>query len=601
MTPQAVSLEKAISMSSNRSVTAARYHYEHGGRKVADDYDVDGKVLGQGLCGDVILVRSKADGRRYALKSIRKTNVSPSKLAQLFAEVEIYLTLDHPNIARLHNVYETDTDISLATECCEGGELYYRLQKKGVYTDADAAEVTRQMLRAVGYLHAHRIVHRDLKLENFLYESEDEKGGSSQLKLIDFGFAKNWDPSTPMMASCGSIAYVSPDVLAGNGYDNKCDLWSIGVIVWMLMAGYPPFHGDEKWMMAKIKAGQADWSHKSRWKPVPDDAVDFIKQMLVVNPSERPDAQAALRHGWLMRTAQTAPAVLSRDALRSMKEYAVASKVKRAVLQLLAQELAPEETLELREIFLSIDQSNSGTISFRELKDAIRAAPTSPQRRRKLSVTSVSFAGASPWGAGAEGGEGSFVSEADGSTLSDAGAGSPTTPARALRRANSGMLDELLGSLDVSGEERIYYSDFLAATMGTRSRLREETARATFNRFDARSSGTISVSDFRAVLGETFEGVNVEELARQADPKNKGGVSFEDFVRVLEDRDLTPAPMPTVQVARLATASPKRLSFFPEDEEAACDPDKERGRQEKREKGDMCGFSEVKIPKIGGC
>jgi serine/threonine protein kinase len=146
------------------------------------------------------------------------------------------------------------------------------------------------MLRAVGYLHGHGVVHRDLKLENFLYESESD---DAQLKLIDFGFAKLWDQTTLMMASCGSIAYVSPDVLKGIGYTNKCDMWSLGVIIWMLLVGYPPFHGDEKSMIAKIKAGEADWRHKKRWKLVSPDAVDLIEKLLLKDPASRIDAQQA--------------------------------------------------------------------------------------------------------------------------------------------------------------------------------------------------------------------------------------------------------------------------------------------------------------------
>lgn len=542
-TPCAVSLEKAKSLSSNAAVTCSRYHYLFdGGRQLSDDYEVDGKVLGQGLCGDVVLVHSRVDRRRYALKTIRKQQVSATKLRQLTSEVEIYLTLDHPNIARLHNVYESEADICLLTECCDGGELYFRLQKKGVYTDTDAAEAARQMLRAVGYLHSHHVVHRDLKLENFLYENEAD---TSPLKLIDFGFAKVWDPSTFMMASCGSIAYVSPDVLTGQGYTDKCDLWSLGIIVWMLLAGYPPFHGDERSMMTKIKAGQADWSHKSRWKPVSETAVDFVKQLLTKDPNQRPSAHAALKHAWLTRGLKPgAPAVLSRDLLRSIQRYANASKVRRAVLQLLAQELAPDETRELRETFLSVDRSNHGTICLRDLKDAIRAgagSARSPERRRaRWPSEAPSGAFGTPGGAVRN-----MPSPGADSAASDQSASTPRTPAGKLRRANSGTLDHLFAMLDANGDEKIYYSDFLAATMEARTRNRKEAVRATFARLDADGSGAIGVSDVRDVIGETFEGASVEDLIREADPEGRGEITFEAFTRVLEDRDATPAPTPT--------------------------------------------------------
>jgi len=574
ITPNAVSIEKAKSLSSNAAVTSARYRST---RKVLDDYEVDGKVLGSGLCGDVVLVRGKVDKRRYALKTIRKQHVPAAKLQQLSAEVEIYLMLDHPNIARLHNVYEKEEEICLVTECCEGGELYFRLQKRGVYTDAAAANAARQMLRAVGYLHANNVVHRDLKLENFLYESEES---TSQLKLIDFGFAKIWDSSTLMMASCGSIAYVSPDVLNGKGYTNKCDLWSLGVIVWMLLTGYPPFHGDEKVMMSKIKAGQADWSHKSRWKPVSEDAVDFLKCLLNKDPSKRPRAQEALKHKWLTNCAQEGvPVSLGRTALRSIERYASASKIRRAVLQLLAQELAPDETKELREAFLAIDRSGEGTICLRDLKEAIRCGQgsSSPRKRRVIEEketnrqTSAAEVGRknhayigdvsniptpclstnahSPFGSG--------ISDRD-------GAGSPITPGRSLRRANSGAIEELFSKMDSNNDERIYYSDFLAATMAARGqRQREEAIKAAFSRLDDDGSGTISVADFKSVIGETFEKVHVEELVAEVDPSCRGEITYEAFLKVIEDNDSI-APLTPKSVLNASSPLRRNLGFFPE-------------------------------------
>jgi len=297
--PRAISLERMKSLSSRALMPAAHMCEVQEGRKLSDDFDLTGEVLGHGLSGDVVVARGKLDQGRYAMKTISsKGSGAASKIMKLTSEVEIYITLSHPNIAKLHGIYEGGGRVCLMMECCTGGELYARLQQRGVFPSDDAADATRQMLRAVGYLHSRKVVHRDLKLENFLYQSEEP---DSALKLIDFGFAKVWDdPSQLMMSPCGSISYVSPDVLSGKGYTNKCDLWSLGVIVWMLLSGYPPFHGEDREVMRKIKAEDPDWSHKSRWKKVPSDAIGFVKKLLDKDPSRRPGAGEAAYHPWLL-------------------------------------------------------------------------------------------------------------------------------------------------------------------------------------------------------------------------------------------------------------------------------------------------------------
>jgi len=522
--PDLVSLETAKRLSSNAVVTATRYHSSRsGGRRLEDDYLVSRKVLGSGLGGDVVLANSRADRRRYALKTIRKARASAEKLGQLSTEVEVYLGLDHPNIARLQDVYETEDKIQLLTECCEGGELYWRLQKKGVYSDADAAEAMRQMLRAVSYLHSSRIVHRDLKLENFLYVT----GESSQLKLIDFGFAKIWDPSTLMMASCGSVAYVSPDVLSKKGYTDKCDVWSLGVIHWMLLTGYPPFHGDEKTIMANIRAGKPDWSHKQRWKHVSPPAVDLVRRLMAFSPSERPSAREALQHPWLAEQAPS-PVVLRREVLRSLHCYLGASRFRRAALQLMARELTPAEAQDLQETFLALDPCGRGTIRLHDLKRAIRG-----DGRAAL-----------------------------GASHGNSAEMSPATPARQLRRADSGAIGELCGMLDSNGDDRISCSDFLAATLdgGARARNRDLAMRATFSRLDADRSGSIGADDLRTVFGDTFEGAGVEELMAEVAPEDLQGISYAAFARLLEGRGSAELPARASTLpAKAAPAPDQRL------------------------------------------
>uniref|UniRef100_A0A7S0FJV3 Non-specific serine/threonine protein kinase n=1 Tax=Pyrodinium bahamense TaxID=73915 RepID=A0A7S0FJV3_9DINO len=476
--PHAVSLEKAKSLSSNAAVTAARYHYSQGGKILADDYTVEGTVLGQGLCGDVVLAYGKIDNRRYALKTIRKTQVASSKLQQLTAEVEIYLSLDHPNICRLHDVYETEADICLLTECCEGGELYFRLQRRGVYTDADAAEAARQMLRAVGYLHSHRVVHRDLKLENFLYESEES---SSQLKLIDFGFAYQWNPSTLMKAPCGSISYVSPDVLSGQGYTNKCDLWSLGVIVFILLVGYMPFSGSEEQQIACIQAGRYT-KKQEPWSKVSNVAQTFVKSLLTVDPEKRLSAEQALEHPFIKDSNRRPASKGSNtgvdddivDALRSFKE---ATQFRRACLSVMAWSLTNEERAQVRDAFIEIDKSRQGTITMGELKQVLG---------QKFEVTDE-------------------------------------------------QIKPIFEALDTSHNEEIHYSEFLAAMVSTRIAMHDDLLSATFRRFDIDNSGFITQDNMRTVLGESFDGAEVEELMKEADVSNDGKISYEEFIEYMKN------------------------------------------------------------------
>lgn len=505
--PQNIRLDWVKHLSTNPASVSARFHRARH-RKVTDDYQVTQKVLGAGLCGNVMLVRRKADGREYALKIIKKNaDFAPEKLSQVLAEVEIHMLTDHPNIARLHDVYESNDEISLVMEYCSGGELYFQLQQRGVFKAIEAAEATRQMFRAVGYLHAHSVAHRDLKLENFLYERAYEECSEheAQLKLIDFGFAELWDPASLMTAACGSVAYVSPEVLRGKGYTNKCDIWSLGVIVWMLLAGYPPFHGEEKVMMGKIRRCQADWNHKARWAKVPDDAIAFVGALLVKDPAYRPDAATALRHPWLLKEAVAQEAHINAAVLLSLESYASSSRLRRVALQLLAQELAPEEKCKLRSLFFAIDRANAGTICFRDLRDAIQNA-------------------------GPEDFEGGAESDPLVSLVAD------------LRCSSSNSLLEIFKRLSATGDGPIYYSDFLAATMEAQDHLREEAVRATFDRLDADRSGTIGVTDLKLSIGDTFEGFSVDLLFQEV-PDARGSIDFDAFVTLVTDPEQAAAAL----------------------------------------------------------
>lgn len=495
-----------LNRSSNAARTIARYHLD---RNLQDDYDVDRRVvLGKGYAGQVVLCRGKADKKKYALKTFSKPKAKTQSFELLSSEVQVYLSLDHPHIARLMDVYEDAKSVYLVMEYCAGGELYERLAQKKVFSDEDASKATKQMLSAICYLHAHNVVHRDIKLENFLYESNEE---DSPLKLIDFGFAKFWDPSTKMTASCGSLAYVSPDVLLKNGYGDKTDLWSMGVIVFMLLAGYPPFHGSDQDMMKSIKAAKPDWIER-RWTKVSLPARDFVEKLLSKDPCDRPSAKEALQHHWLQAQEDTTSFKLGPEVLRSFQLYSHSSRLRRAVLQMLTQELAPEETKELSGMFLTLDSSNEGVIKLDDLKTAIRSSKHDGNERFHAVPNQQDDL-------------------------------SPKTPASRLRRSTSEKILNLFSLLDTNGDQQVYYSDFLAAAMEMRAPLREEAVRATFHRLDVDHSGQITANDLRTVLGDHFEGVGVEGIIQEVVSPSAGGkISFHDFMKCLECRDELPTP-----------------------------------------------------------
>jgi len=491
-------------------LAAARYHAADG-RHLEDDYCRQSVVLGSGLSGDVVLVTGRTDGLKYALKTYDKHSLDEMSIAQLMQETEVYLTVDHPNIVQLKDVYETNHTIALLMECCEGGELYDRLQQTSTYSELDAARACTQMLLAVAYLHSRHIVHRDLKLENFLYQSTKP---NSLLKLIDFGFARVCEPDGLMTACCGTLQYCSPDIILRQGYTDKCDLWSMGVMCFMLVSGHPPFWGDSQVLQRHIRQRQIRWKHLEKASP---EAQDFIRSLLTQDPLQRASASDALRHPWLLNSSghEASKPVLGKDVLNSMQQFCKASKMQRALMQLLAQELGSDEAAEMRQLFLEIDSDNTGTISLSEFKAAIRGRLGSGSpRKSSLLATELR---------------------------------TPESPAKspyAMSPSTVNQAEQVFAILDSNGDHEIHYSDFLAATMSMRGQLRKDMVMKIFNRLDVDHSGTLSLQEIWRVLGESGDGEDAEKLLLDSDVAldSNREICFEAFLALLEKRDFVPSP-----------------------------------------------------------
>jgi len=317
------------------------------------------KVIGTGMNGPVHLAIGQ-DGKKYAVKSFKKQQLDARHRADLKNEVEIYLSLDHPHIARLEQVYETEDDIHLVMEFMAGGEAYERLSQKRQYTEEATAEAAHQMLLAVAYLHAHNICHRDLKLENFLYESRS----SNHLKLIDFGFAKIRTAGTKLKKPCGSLHYVAPEVLA-QSYTEQADMWSLGVISHMLLTGSPVFRGSDSDIMRLIRKGRKQLS--SRFGKLSESAQDFVQSLLVIDPAERLTAQGALEHPFVASQSSRQTSV-NVEVVDDLRKYAEASRFRRACLSMMAWSLSQEDRKHLQGKFLELDVEKKGTISLPQFK-----------------------------------------------------------------------------------------------------------------------------------------------------------------------------------------------------------------------------------------
>ncbi|XP_030728778.1 calcium/calmodulin-dependent protein kinase type 1G isoform X2 [Globicephala melas] len=251
------------------------------------------EVLGSGAFSEVFLVKQRVTGKLFALKCIKK---SPAfRDSSLENEIAVLKKIKHENIVTLEDIYESTTHYYLVMQLVSGGELFDRILERGVYTEKDASLVIQQVLSAVKYLHENGIVHRDLKPENLLYLTPEE---NSKIMITDFGLSK-MEQNGVMSTACGTPGYVAPEVLAQKPYSKAVDCWSIGVITYILLCGYPPFYEDtESKLFEKIKEGYYEFESPF-WDDISESAKDFICHLLEKDPNERYTCEKALRHPWI--------------------------------------------------------------------------------------------------------------------------------------------------------------------------------------------------------------------------------------------------------------------------------------------------------------
>jgi len=284
--------------------------------------------LGKGAFSVVREGKDKKSGQSFAIKIITKSQLSAEDEAALKDEIEILKDMKHPNIIRLYGVFDETAYYYLVTERMRGGELFDRVVSKAYYNEKEARDVCKILFDAIGYCHKKNVAHRDLKPENLLLMSEIN---DSDIKIADFGFAKRAPTSACLTTQCGTPGYVAPEILEGARYGTKCDMWSLGVIVYILLGGYPPFIEDnQRELFRKIKRGSYEF-HAEYWGGVSSEAKELIQQLLTVNPNQRISAEEALKSKWMTGDDE---ALAKQDLglnLQELKKFNAKRKFKAAV------------------------------------------------------------------------------------------------------------------------------------------------------------------------------------------------------------------------------------------------------------------------------
>ena len=355
-------------------------------------YEISKNELGKGSYGTVQLGKLKGTSVQRAIKIIDKAKVSNVERFKL--EVEIMMKLDHPSILRLYDYFEDKKFVYLVLELCSGGELFDRIISNKYYNENEAFVIFDQMMSAIHYCHLNGVCHRDLKPENFIMVSKNDP---FTLKVIDFGLSRTFDNSESakgqgilspksvdpnklpkarrqakavLKTKAGTPFYIAPEVLTGS-YNEKCDVWSAGVILYILFCGYPPFYGENnKEILDAVKKGKLDFC-SNEWKDKSKQSIDLIKKM-VTHHEMRLFADEVLKHPWMSSRQRKVDISKLKEIYSNMKEYSQLNLFRKTVIYFIARNMYEEELIQLHNYFHLFDTQRTGSISCDNFKSIIK-------------------------------------------------------------------------------------------------------------------------------------------------------------------------------------------------------------------------------------
>jgi len=456
----------------------------HNPGSIDDFFEVNQTELGAGGSAKIFTARGRITHEQRAVKRIHKRN--PADYQRLMNEVAVMKSLDHPNITRLFETFEDERHLYLVLELCEGGDVLDRLQEIGTFSEFQTAVIARTMLMTLNYLHSNGYVHRDVKPENIMFKDGKKDVVLPNLRLVDFGYScKVPEEDESMSTKIGSPYYVAPEVLEGS-YSVECDLWSIGVVAYLLICGYPPFAGaTDAQTLNLIQKGRFIF-HKQYWSEVSKPAKHLIKRLLNPDPEYRFRIEQALEHPWIKNRGAIRADRMDDDTVDRLITFHQYHKLRKSAMLAVAYQLEGPVVKPLLDLFLGLDTNGDGLLYKSEFMKAVQA----------LHI------------------EDSFIVQ-------------------------------MMQSVDADGSGVIDYSEFIAATLTKDSYINNHAAlMRAFRCFDQDDSGGLTQEEVAETLCMGEEEMDeVAEFFKEVDLNDDGVMDYGEFHAMLQreiepDRDI---------------------------------------------------------------
>jgi len=453
---------------------------------IKDRYSLDKLHLGEGGYGKVFIARDKEfENRRVAVKRVARTGGSLSEALQ--AEIDIMKDLDHPNICKLLATFQEERHLFFIMELCEGGELFDRIIESGSISEDITAKIISQVTSALAYAHYRGVAHRDLKPENVVFTSKDPE--DLHIKLIDWGLAIEFTDS-PMTAAVGSFSYAAPEVILShnkNKYTAKCDLWSLGVLTYVMLCGKPPFWGSRTQHLRNAK--NDNYPMKGGiWTSMNPNAKDFVRSLIKADPNKRMSIDDAQKHIWLTEAVTDTVAADARQVLSNLRHFANSSTFVRLCITAVARQLDHKHLKGIHEAFKQMDINGDGVLSYEEIKAGFASSFGEDSQEHKETL-------------------------------------------------------HIFAGLDLDDSGTIDYTEFCAAGLGQKTAAQDDVIWAAFKTFDRDNSGFIEKKDVQSILddADVQDAWSVEvckevahDIVEMVDKDGDGKICFEDWKKLMQ-------------------------------------------------------------------